>query len=100
MLEHDDDMGDAWRGYRLAQQERRAERLPIRTQEILALRVEGYLVKQLSAYQFRINHTIDVYPIHNRWHHIKTGQRGGARDLAAFIRKRFPPYYAPSPASG
>ncbi len=62
--------------YREAQQKRRAERLPIRQEEIFNLGKEGYSINQYSEYQFRINGVIDVYPIHHRYHILKTGKRG------------------------
>lgn len=80
---------DDWDWYRREQQERRAKRLPIRTDAILHLRAQGYTVQQLTEYQFRVNGRIDLYPIHNRWHDLKTQERGGAKDLATFIKERF-----------
>ena len=77
--------------YKEAQQKRRAIRLPIRTAEILALRQEGYKVEQKTDYHFRINDTIDLWPIHNRYHNIKTNRRGGAYSLAEFIRRTLKP---------
>lgn len=73
--------------YREAQQERRAYRLPIRQREIEALAGDGFLVVKKTDYQYRINDTYDLYPIHNRWHHLKSGKRGGAKNLANFIRQ-------------
>ncbi len=75
--------------YKEAQRERRLKRLPIRTAEILALRSEGYRVVQKTEYHFRINGTIDLWPIHNRFHILKTNQRGGAKNLAEFVRAYF-----------
>ena len=77
--------------YRAAQRARREKRLPIRTAEILALRSEGYRVEQKTEYHFRINDTIDLWPIHNRWHDLRTNRRGGARSLAEFIRRTIKP---------
>lgn len=82
---------DDFKEYREAQQERRATRLPIRQQEIESLSDEGYNVIKLTDYQYRINGTYDLYPIHNRWHHIKTNKRGGAKNLADFIRQTINP---------
>lgn len=79
---------DDFKQMREAQQERRAERLPIRQAEIEALANEGYAVKKLTEWQYRINDTYDLYPIHNRWHHLKTNKRGGAKNLADFIREK------------
>jgi hypothetical protein len=81
------DMGDFSRQYREDQQKRRAERLPIRQKEIEALANEGYEVKKITEWQYRINNTYDLYPIHNRWHHLKSGKRDGAKNLADFIRE-------------
>ncbi len=74
--DQDDDIGAAWKEYRAAQQERRAARLPARTSEILHLKELGYRVRRLSDYQFRINEQLDLYPIHRRYHVLRTGKRG------------------------
>lgn len=76
-----------WKNYRLEQQARREKRLPKRTDEIMALKGEGFDVKEMTPYQFRINGRLDLYPIHNRWHDIKTNTRGGHRNLAGFARE-------------
>lgn len=81
------EMGDDMRAYKEAQQKRRAERLPIRQKQIEALSDNGYSVKKLTDYQYRINDTYDLYPIHNRWHNIKTDKRGGAKNLSEFIKQ-------------
>lgn len=80
-------MGDAMREYREAQQKRRATRLPKRQQEIEALAQQGYAVKKLTEYQYRINDMIDLYPIHRRWHNIKTGLRGTYHNVELFVKK-------------
>lgn len=80
------EMGDDMKEYRDAQQKRRAERLPIRQKQIEALSYIGYTVKKLTDFQYRINDTYDLYPIHNRWHNLKTNKRGGAKNLADFIK--------------
>lgn len=82
---------DDWDQYKEDQRERRAERLPIRQKEIEALAELGYEVKKLTDFQYRINKTYDLYPIHNRWHHLKTGKRGGAYNLAEFIKQKIKP---------
>jgi hypothetical protein len=80
-----------WRDIRRAQQERRAERLPGRQQEITALSESGYTVKKLTEYQFRVNDKIDLYPIHRRYHHLKSGRRGRYRDLLALVESILKP---------
>ena len=83
------DLGDQYRELRAAQQLRRAARLPKRTAEILALREQGFKVEQLTEHQFRINDRLDLYPIHNRWHDIKTRQRGSYGQAGWFVRRFF-----------
>jgi len=77
---------DDFKEMREEQQKRRAERLPIRQREIELLASLGYKVEKKTEYQYRINGTFDLYPIHNRWHHLKTNKRGGAKNLAEFIK--------------
>lgn len=47
-----------------------------RIEKILKLRNFGKKVTELTPYQFRINGIIDLYPVHGRFHNIKTGKRG------------------------
>lgn len=77
---------DDMKEYKEAQQERRKARLATRCIEILSLSEHGYEVKKLTEFQYRINGIYDLYPIHNRWHNIKTNKRGGAQNLAEFIK--------------
>ena len=77
-----------WQEYRADQKKRRVKRLPIRVDQVYQLRNEGYLVKRLSEYQFRItkessNIKLDIYPIHLCFHVIKTGNRGKIRNPKA-----------------
>ena len=76
-----------WVEYHEEQRQRREKRLPIRTAAILALEQEGFVVQKLTDYCFRINGRLDLFPIHNRWHDIKTNVRGGAKDLAVFAKE-------------
>lgn len=80
-----------WDQWKHDQQQRRAKRLPIRTEAILHLKVQGYDVEQKTETHFRINGRLDLYPIHNLWHDIKTNERGGAKDLAVFVKERMHP---------
>lgn len=81
---------ELWQAYREEQKQRRSERLPIRQEEIESLSEKGYEVKRLTAYQYRIDGRIDLYPIHNRWHDLKTGRRGGHKHLPTFIMNTMP----------
>lgn len=73
--------------YREAQQKRRAERLPDRQKEIESLSPE-YEVKKLTEYQFRINGTLDLYPIHRNFHNIKTNKRGTYKTVIEIVKKQ------------
>jgi len=85
------DMGEMWKEARQDQKDRRAKRLPIRTQQILDLQKLGYKVVQLTEYQFRVNDEYDLYPTHNRWHWLKRNVRGGAKNLSEFVKKAIKP---------
>lgn len=84
-----EDGGIMWDHHRIEQKMRRRERLPRRTAQIWSLKKMGYSVKQMTEYQFRIKGRVDVFPIHNRYHDIKTNERGGYRDVVEFVRNYF-----------
>ena len=67
---------ESWQQYKSEQKERRQKRLPIATEEIMNLESHGFIVKEKTPYQFRINDVVDVYPTHRRFHVIKSGKRG------------------------
>ncbi len=77
-----------WDWYKAEQRKRREARLPIRTEAILALRRQGYDVEQKTEHHFRVNGILDLWPIHNRWHDLRTQERGGAKCLATFVKER------------
>jgi hypothetical protein len=83
--------GIDWDYYRHSQQQRRVARLGSRVEAIGKLKRRGYEVQELTPYQFRINGLVDLYPIHNRWHNLHTGERGGAKDLAIWIKEHLKP---------
>lgn len=74
-----------WDQYKSEQRQRRQTRLPVRQLEIESLSELGYAVEKKTEFQYRINGVVDLYPIHNRWHNIKTNKRGGAKNLKQFI---------------
>lgn len=82
---------ETWTQYKHNQQQRRQSRLPIRTRDILQLKAAGYDIEQKTPYHFRVNGILDLWPIHNRWHDLRTGERGGAKDLAIFTKERIRP---------
>lgn len=83
------DIGDDFKAYKEAQKERRAARLPVRTNLILQLRDKGFVIQELSPYQFRINGVLDIYPTHHRYHDIKKNRRGGFRHIHEFVDRFF-----------
>ncbi len=85
-------MSGEWDSYKFDQRQRRQKRLPVRTDAILQLKAQGYDVEQKTEYHFRINGRLDLWQIHNRWHDIKTNERGGAKNLAIFVKERMHPH--------
>jgi len=83
------DLGDNYRAMREAQKERRAERLPKRAAEILALADQGFSVECVTEYQYRINGRLDLYPTHNRYHDVLKNRRGGYRNATEFVKSFF-----------
>lgn len=75
-VEEPNEVSEAWREYRRAQQQRRGDRLGPRVEEIEALRGKGFTVQRMSDYQFRIDGALDLYPIHRRYHHFESRKRG------------------------
>lgn len=84
-------MSEEWDKYRDEQKERRAKRVPIRQAEIEALSELGYKVEKKTDYHYRIDDQIDLWVTHNRFHNIKTGKRGGAKNLAEYIKHHLKP---------
>lgn len=78
--EEPNEESELWREYRRAQQQRRSDRLGPRTEAILALKGKGFDVRALTEYQFRIDGALDLFPIHQRYHHLPTQARGGYRN--------------------
>ena len=77
-----------WARYKFEQKQRRQERLPVRIREILGCRKNGYEDKRMTTYHDRINGVIDLYPIHNRWHDVRTNERGGYRRVLELLKER------------
>ncbi len=77
-----------WDQYKEDQKERRKNRLPIRQKEIEDLAHLGYTVSKKSEYHYRVNDQIDVWPIHNRYHILKTNKRGGYKSVTEFIKNQ------------
>jgi len=52
----------------------------------------GYKIEQKTAYHFRINDQIDVWPARGKFHDIKTNERGVVEgSLLKFLNKKFTP---------
>ncbi len=59
-----------------------------RTKEVRALTELGHKVVELTPYQFRIDDSIDLFPVNRKFHNIKTNERGD-----------YPGFWAPDPSS-
>lgn len=88
------EMGELYGALREEKKQLKAERLPVRSAEITALAAEGFEVKRITDYQFRITHpekrgVLDLFPTHNRYHCIRFNKRGGYRDAGQFVNGYF-----------
>ena len=82
------DTGEAFREAKNALRTVRDVRRRHTTPKIKALRGDGFEVKELTEYHYRINGVLDLFPTSNKWHDLTTGKRGRARDLVDFARHR------------
>lgn len=78
---------EMWKDHRRAQQERRADRLPAATEEILALNQAGFTVQKLTDYQFRVNGRLDLFPTHRRYHDVVANRRGSYSTARAIAER-------------
>ncbi len=79
-----------FKDHRRDQQARRAARLPGRQQVIWELTEHGYLVEQLTEFQFRITKPgslkrVDIFPIHLKYHNITDNRRGQIKGMDGII---------------
>ena len=72
---------------RLQKQEQRERRIA----SLFALRGEGFDIREVTPYQFRVNHRLDIFPTWAKWHDVATNKRGGFKgtSCAAFVRQFF-----------
>lgn len=70
-----------WRNRRVRGRER---------EKIMGLKEFGIPVRWITPYQARIFDVLDLYPTHQRYHNIKTGERGGYASLASIVLKEVP----------
>lgn len=59
--------------------------------DVQELRNVGFDVKEISAFQFRINDRLDIFPSNKRFHDIKTMKRGdiGNGRFCEFVKEYF-----------
>jgi hypothetical protein len=74
-----------WRDYRHEMQERRAKRLPGQQKEIEDLQPE-FDVRMITEYQFRVNESVDLYPVRRRYHVLANGRRGRFKNPRGLLR--------------
>ena len=85
------EMGEFWKDYRDDQKDRRQKRLPEKTKEIYDLEQFGYVIEIKTEYQFRVNGAVDLFPIHKRYHDLRSNRRGNYRNLKTFIKSILQP---------
>lgn len=66
------------------------------TETIPLLEAQGFRVRKLSDYQYRVNARLDLYPVHRRFHYHgdprnRKGKRGGYRDALVVSQSFFTP---------
>lgn len=51
----------------------------------------GFVVREISPFQYRVNDILDIYPSNKRYHDLKTHVRGDIRGVSfnIFLRKFF-----------
>lgn len=84
-----EDASEYWRVTRADQRVRREERLGRRQKLLDELTEEGFEVRRLTEWQFRINGVLDIYPLHHRYHDLKKNRRGGFQHLKEFVKEFF-----------
>lgn len=59
--------------------------------EVLVDRLRPYdvTIQKITEWQYRINGTLDLYPVNRRYHNIKTGKRGDYLDFVSFTVRYF-----------
>jgi len=45
-------------------------------------------IQELTRYQIRLNDVLDLYPTGQKWHDIKTGERGIYVNVISLLRER------------
>ena len=82
-----DEETEFWREHKAELKRRKEERRGPRIRQIIELKKDGYIVEQLTPYQFRINKEVDVYPTNNRYCLLRFQRWGRYRDVREFIKR-------------
>jgi hypothetical protein len=85
------DVGEDYREMRKITYAQKTEQRERRTKDILALREAGFIIREITPYQFRVNERLDLFPTWGKWHDIKKNERGAyvGEPVAKFV-KLFP----------
>lgn len=59
-----------WKEMAKAKRERRKQRREEREKTFLKLEAEGFEVKRITPYQYRINGLLDIYTTHGKYHDL------------------------------
>lgn len=75
-----------FKNYRDRQKERRDERMNERLKEVFHLEGLGFSVKELVFGHFRVNGQLDIFPMHNKYHHLAKNERGTYENMVGFVK--------------
>ncbi len=85
------ELSEGFAEHRKEVQERKASRRATETETLLSLREDGFEIKQLTEYHFRVNGFLDIFPTSKKWHNVKTNRRGRYNDVLDFVCTVFTP---------
>lgn len=85
------DIAELYAEHKKDVRENKQEQLARRTAQLLELRDEGFDIKALTQFQYRVNGRLDIYPVWGKWHDIKHNKRGKFTGISTkeFVRRFF-----------
>jgi hypothetical protein len=71
------DVAEMYGDLREIRRERNKTQKVTNEKRVLALAEQGYKVRKITDYQYRINEVLDIFVVNMRFHNIVTNRRGG-----------------------
>ena len=81
--------GAFWKDVKEADREYRDKIGAIVDNKIEDLKTQGFTVRQLTSWQYRINNRLDIFWQSRRYHDIKENKRGSYSDILTFVNRFF-----------